>query len=79
MPYLCGIDTTTAALEPDQRISERRETYHARFSAGADGGADEYMTELDEATWRTLEVGLRCRLKVGAFRDEVKQVIPVPD
>ncbi len=66
-------------LGPDQRISERRETYHAKFSAGADGGEDEYMTELDETTWRTLEVGLRCRLKVGAFSDEVKQVTPVPD
>jgi hypothetical protein len=66
-------------LEPDQRIRERRETYHAKFSAGADGGTDEYTTELDEATWRTLEVGLRCRLKVGGFSDEVKQVTPVPD
>jgi hypothetical protein len=64
-------------LEPEQRISERRETYHAKFSADADGGADEYMTELDEATWRTLEVGLRCRPKVGALSDEVKQVTPV--
>jgi hypothetical protein len=64
-------------LEPDQRISERRETYRAKFSADADGGGDEYMTELDEVTWRTLEVGLRCHLKVGAFSDEVKQVTPV--
>jgi hypothetical protein len=66
-------------LEPDQRISERRETYRAKFSVDADGGEDEFMTELDEATWRTLEVGLRCRLTVGAFSDEVKQVTPVPD
>ena len=66
-------------LEPDQRISERRETYRAKFSAGAAGGMDEYMTELDEATWRTLEVGLRCRLKVSAFSDEVKQVTPILD
>ena len=35
-------------LEPDQRISERRETYHAKFSAN--DGDDEYATELDEAT-----------------------------
>lgn len=66
-------------LEPEQRISERRETYHARFSvdADADGGEREYVTELDEATWRTLEVGLKCRLKVSGFSDEVKQVTPL--
>jgi hypothetical protein len=63
------------ALEPGQRISERRETYHAKFSASADG--DEYLTELDEATWRTLKVGLKCRLKMGSFSDEVKQVTPL--
>jgi len=62
------------ALEPDQRISERRETYHAKFSVNADDGEREYVTELDEATWRTLKVGLKCRLKVSAFSDEVKQV-----
>ncbi len=70
-------------LGPDQRISERRETYRAKFSADADadgdGGEDEFMTELDEATWRTLKTGLRCRLKVGALNDEVKQVTPVLD
>ena len=65
-------------LEPNQRISERRETYHAKFSARADDGADEYMTELDEATWRTLKVGLKCRLKIGASGDEVKQVTRAP-
>jgi hypothetical protein len=65
-------------LEPDQRISERRETYHAKFSAGADDGEREYLAELDEATWRTLEVGLKCRLKVGAISDDVKEVTPVP-
>ena len=59
-------------LEPDQRISERRESYRATFSADADDG--EFTTELDEATWRTLKVGRRYRLKVGAFSDEVKQV-----
>jgi hypothetical protein len=64
------------ALGPDQRESERRETYRAAFAAGADGG-DEYVTELDEATWRTLEAGLRCRLTVGAFSSEVKRVTPV--
>jgi hypothetical protein len=63
------------ALEPGQRISERRETYHAKFSANADG--DEHLTELDEATWRTLKVGLKCRLKMGSFSDEVKQVTPL--
>jgi len=64
------------ALEPDQRVSERRETYRARFSVGADGGADEYAAELDEATWRKLRIGRRCRLTVGAFSDGVKQVTP---
>jgi hypothetical protein len=64
-------------LEPDQRISERRETYHAKFSANAD--ADEYITELDEATWRTLKVGKRYRLKVGLLSDEVLQVSPASD
>jgi hypothetical protein len=63
-------------LGPDHRISERRETYHAKFSAGTDDD-DEYVTELDEATWRTLKVGLKCRLSVGAFSDEVKRVTPV--
>jgi hypothetical protein len=60
------------AIEPDQRISERRESYHATFSAGADDS--EFTAELDEPTWRTLKVGRRYRLKVGAFNDEVKQV-----
>jgi hypothetical protein len=64
-------------LTPDQRVSERREAYRAKFSAGADGNDDEYVTELDEATWRTLQVGTRCRLTVGAFSDEVKRVTPV--
>ena len=64
-------------LEPDQRISERRETYHAKFSANAD--ADEYLTELDESTWRTLKVGKRYRLTVGLLSDEVKHVSPVND
>ena len=63
------------ALEPDQRISERRATYRARFSVSADGEG-EYAAELDEATWRKLRVGRRCRLKVGALSDEVKQVTP---
>ncbi len=63
-------------LEPDQRISERRDTYHAKFSANA---SDEYLTELDEATWRTLNVGKRYRLTMGLLSDEVKQVTPVRD
>jgi hypothetical protein len=67
------------ALEPDQRISERRETHHAKFSVDADGAEDEFTTELDEATWRTLEVSLRCRLKVGALGDDVKQVTVLRD
>ncbi len=59
-------------LEPDQRISERRESYRATFSVDGDGG--ELTTELDEATWRTLKMGRKYRLKMGAFSDEVKQV-----
>jgi hypothetical protein len=64
-------------LSPDQRISERREVYRAKFSAGGEDSEDEYAAELDEATWRTLTVGLRCRLKVGALSGEVKQVVPI--
>lgn len=64
-------------LEPDQRISERRETYHAKFSTGTDGDP-EHVAELDEATWRTLKVGLKYRLTFGALSNEVKQITPVP-
>lgn len=64
------------ALGPERRISERREAYRAKFSAGADGDGDQYAAELDEATWRKLKVGKRCRLKVSALTDEVKQVTP---
>lgn len=64
------------ALGPDQRISERRAAYRAKFSAGREDSEDEYAVELDEATWQTLKVGMRCRLKVGALSGEVKQVIP---
>jgi hypothetical protein len=72
-----GVHWPEHTLEPDQRVSERRETYHAKFSVTADGGEREYLTELDQATWRTLKVGKKCRLAVGAFSDEVKQVTPV--
>jgi len=65
------------ALGPDQRISEQREVYRAKFSVGGEDSEDEYAAELDEPTWRTLKVGLPCRLKVGALTGEVKQVIPV--
>jgi hypothetical protein len=64
-------------LETDQRISERRETYHAKFSVNADG--DGYVTELGESTWRTLKVGKRYRLKVGLLSDEVLQVSSASD
>jgi hypothetical protein len=64
-------------LGPDQRISERRAAYRAKFSAGGQGAGDEFAAELDEATWRTLRVGLRCRLKVGALSGEVRQVTPM--
>jgi hypothetical protein len=66
------------ALEPDQRIGERRAAYRVKFSV-ADGDDAELTTELDERTWRTLKVGRRYRLKVGAFSDEIKQVLPVAD
>jgi len=62
------------ALEADQRISDQRQAYHVRFSAAADGRGTKYTTDLDEATWRTLRMGLKCRLKVGSFSDEVKDV-----
>src|ERR1700761_8783584 len=58
-----GVCWPEYALGPDQRISERREAYRARFSAGGGDGQDEYTAELGEATWRTLAVGLPCRLK----------------
>jgi hypothetical protein len=61
-------------LEPDQRISERRETYHAKFAVSASD--DEYTTELDEATWRPLKMGKRYRLTVSLLSDEVKQISP---
>jgi hypothetical protein len=62
-------------LGPDQRVSEQREAYRAKFSAGA---ADDYTVELDQATWQALKVGMRGRLKLGALSGEVKQVIPAP-
>jgi len=61
------------ALEDGQRVSERRAAYHATFAAGE----DEYLTELDEATWRRLRVGGRYRLKVSTLTGEVKQVAPL--
>jgi len=61
------------ALEDGQRVSERREAYRATFSAGE----DEYLTELDEATWRRLRAGGRYRLKVSTLTGEVKQVTPL--
>jgi hypothetical protein len=71
-----GVAWPEHTLEADQRITERRETYHATFTVkGGDG--DEYLTELDQATWRRLRIGRRCRLKIGAFDGEVKQVTPL--
>jgi hypothetical protein len=69
-----GVHWPEYTLETDQRVSEQRQVYHATFSVTADDGEDEYTTELDEATWRTLRVGLKCRLKVGSFSDDVKHV-----
>jgi hypothetical protein len=62
------------ALRPDQRISERRASYHAKFRVG--GSADEYVAQLDEATWRALKPGLACRLTLSSRGDEVKHVTP---
>jgi hypothetical protein len=50
----------------DHRVSERREVYRAKFSAGDEDSEDVYAAELDEATGQTL--------KVGALSGEVKQV-----
>ena len=61
------------ALEDGQRVSERREIYRATFAAGA----DEYLTELDAATWRRLRTGARYRLKVSTLSGEVKEVAPL--
>jgi hypothetical protein len=61
------------ALEDTQRVSERREAYRATFSAGA----DEYLTELDEVTFRRLRIGGRYRLKISTLSGEVKQVDPL--
>jgi hypothetical protein len=63
-------------LGPDQRISERREAYRAKFSAGAADDGDGYTAELDQATWQALKAGMRCRLRLGALSGEVKQVVP---
>ena len=49
------------------------ETYRATFSAGA----GEYLTELDEATWRRLRTGSRYRLKISTLSGEVKEVTPL--
>jgi hypothetical protein len=35
------------------------------------------VAELDEATWRRLRIGRRCRLKISGLGDEVKQVTPL--
>ena len=61
------------ALEDGQRVSERREVYRATFSAGE----DEYLTELDWATWRRLRAGMRYRLKISTLSGEIKQVSPL--
>ena len=63
-------------LEADQRITERRETYHATFAVKGGGDGDEYVTELDQGP------GDGCRwaagaLKIGGLGDEVKQVTPL--
>jgi hypothetical protein len=61
-------------LGPDQRISERRESYRATFAA-KDG--DEFTAELDEQTWRSLKrVGRHVNLKLGGLTHEVKHVTP---
>jgi hypothetical protein len=74
-----GVRWPRYILGPDQRVGGRAESYYAKFSVGGDGDEVEYVTELDKATWQTLEVGMRCRLKLGASGDEVKQVTAAPD
>lgn len=64
------VDAVVAALSWTRTVVI--EQGRAKFSAGADG----YTAELDEATWRKLRIGRRCRLTVGAFSDEVKEVVP---
>lgn len=74
-----GVEWPDHPLDASQRISERRETYRATFCAEAEdgeGSEDEYVTKLDEVTWRALTVGLRCRLTLSALGD-VKHVTPV--
>lgn len=73
-----GVRWPRYILGPDQRVGERAESYYAKFSADGDGDEVEYTTELDKATWRILDVGMRCLLKLGAYDDEVKQVTVVP-
>jgi hypothetical protein len=68
-----GVHWPDHPLEDGQRVSERREAYRATFSAGP----DEYLTELDEATWRRLRTGMRYRLKISTLSGEIKQVAPL--
>jgi hypothetical protein len=64
------------ALTADQRVSGRREAYRATFAAGP-GDDDTFTAEVDEATFRALAVGRRCRLRVGMLAGDVRQVTPV--
>jgi len=64
------------ALEDDQRITERRETYHARFEVKG-GGEDDYPIDLDYETWKRLRVGCRCRLKISGLTGEIREITPL--
>ena len=70
---LSGVSLTLIA---DQRVSGRREAYRATFASGP-GDDDAFTAEVDEATFRTLAVGRRCRLKRGALAGDGRQVTPV--
>jgi hypothetical protein len=52
-------------LGPDERVHERGESYTAVFTIG--GSGKEHKAKLDEATWRSLEIGGPYRLELGVF------------
>jgi hypothetical protein len=65
-------------LEPDIEIEAgmRRAGASTPPSRSHDVLAKHTLFEYEEFEWRKLRVGRRCRLKIGALGDEVKQVTP---
>jgi hypothetical protein len=61
------------ALDPGERVRDKRESYQAAFAAGDKG----YEADLPEQEWRILEPGGSCILTLGLFGG-VKKVIPGP-